>query len=155
LEPLAREIGAGLRRAREARRLTLRDVAAVSGDRFKATSVASYERGERAISVVRFCELCRFYGVRPDRLLGEIVRSVAGAEEPVIDIAILESLGSEEAALVSGFVQQVRALRGEVEEETIVLRAGDLEVLATAAGSRANELADLLRTKPGRPDEPQ
>jgi hypothetical protein len=93
--------------------------------------------------------------VRPDRLLGEIVRSVAGAEEPVIDIAILESLGSEEAALVSGFVQQVRALRGEMEEETIVLRAGDLEVLATAAGSRANELADLLRTKPGRPDEPQ
>ena len=147
MEPLGTQIGAALRSAREARRLTLRDVATASGGRFKATSVASYERGERAISVARFCELCRFYGVRPDRLLGEIVRSTAGAEEPVIDISILESLSSEEAALVSGFVQQVRALRGELEGETIVLRAGDLEVLATASGRRANELAELLRSR--------
>lgn len=146
MDALEKEIGIGLRRAREARGLTLREVAAVSGGRFKATSVASYERGERAISVVRLCELSRFYGVPPDRLLGEIIRRVIATEEPIIDLATLESLGSEEAALVSGFVQQVRALRGEPVDVAIVLRVGDLEVLATAAGKRPDELADLLRS---------
>jgi len=147
MDPLALEIGRALRRAREARGLTLRAVATVSGGRFKATSVAGYERGERSVSVVRFCELCRFYGASPDRLLAEIMRAMEGTAETIIDLAFLEALGSEEAALVSGFVHQVRSLRTEAGGEEIVLRAGDLEVLATAAGKRPEELAELLRPK--------
>ena len=150
MEPLTQAIGRALRRLRESRGFTLREVARASGGRFKATSVAGYERGERSITLERFCELCRFYAMAPDRLLADIVRAAEGHAEPEIDPKILESLGSEEGALVAGFVRQVRALRAEPGVDTIVLRTGDLEVLATAAGKRPEDLADLLR--PGRTD---
>jgi transcriptional regulator with XRE-family HTH domain len=147
------EIGKALRQARLARGLTLRQVASLSHGRFRATSVASYERGERSISLVRFIELCRFYGTAPDGVLA-ILRSAEARAEPIVDLTILEELDTEEAALVSGFVRQVRALRSEHGGDAIVLRAGDLEVLATAAGKRPEELADLLRRRTSRTGEP-
>jgi transcriptional regulator with XRE-family HTH domain len=75
VERLAQEIGKALRRARESRGLTLRDLVDVSGGRFKATSVAGYERGERNISVERFISLCEVYEVPAERLLHEIQRA--------------------------------------------------------------------------------
>src|SRR5574342_63003 len=53
MSSLALEIGRALRRTRLALGLTLRDVAALSSGRFKATSVAGYERGERNITLER------------------------------------------------------------------------------------------------------
>lgn len=150
MEPLVSEIGRALRRARRSRGLTLREVSTASGGRFKATSVAGYERGERNITVQRFCELCRFYGVPPEELLSEIVRAGERPTEPEIDLAVLELLDPEQRALVSSFVRQIRALRHEPGAETIVLRAGDLEVLATAAGKEPEELRGMLR--PARQD---
>jgi len=140
----ALEIGNALRRARRARGLTLRQVSAITEGRFKPTSVAGYERGERAISLERFCELCQLYGLPPQALLADIWRAVQGTTEPDIDLALLESLGSAEAALVAGFIRQIRALRREAPSGTIVLRAGDLEVLATAAGKKPAELVEVL-----------
>lgn len=145
MEPIAVEIGRALRRARLARGLTLRDVSTASGGRFKATSVAGYERGERSISLERYVSLCAVYGVRPERLLVDIVSAIEGRSEPEIDLTVLEALGTGESALVSGFVRQVRTLRGAEDEDTIVLRAGDLEVLATASGKRPEELLEILR----------
>lgn len=143
------EIGNGLRRVRRARGLTLRDVSSLSGGKFKPTSVAGYERGERAISVERFCDLCRLYDISPAVLLDEIMRAVRTAPEPDIDIALVESLGSAEAALVSGFVREIRALRRGRSPDTIVLRAGDVEILAKAAGKEAEELIDILGPSTG------
>src|SRR5918993_495715 len=85
--------GRALRRARAARRLTLRQVASVTGGEFKATSVAGYERGERTISVERFCQLCAVYLASPPAVLAEIVDAVTGATEMVIDLNRLEALG--------------------------------------------------------------
>jgi len=138
------EIGRALRRLRRAHGLTLVDVAAMSNGTFKATSVAGYERGERSITLERFCNLCQLYGLAPDRVLAEILRRTEGRIEPEIDLAALESLGTTESALLSGFARQVRGLRGEPQAGTITLRAGDLEVLATAEGRRPEELAKAL-----------
>jgi hypothetical protein len=69
MRTMAQEIGRALRRARLARRMTLKDLADASADRFRPTSVAGYERGERKISLVRFCELCRVLDVPPERVL--------------------------------------------------------------------------------------
>src|SRR5439155_18186131 len=109
---MALEIGRALRRARLAQGLTLKQLAAASAGRFKPTSVAGYERGERGISVVRFCELSRVYRVPPDRLLTEILRAAQADPELVIDLTHLERLGPAEGGLLSGFVQQVASLRG-------------------------------------------
>jgi transcriptional regulator with XRE-family HTH domain len=148
MDALSVEIGRALRRVRQSRGLTLHNVAEVSEGVFKATSVAGYERGERTITLERFIRLSALYGVRPERLLADILRSVEGRQEPTVDLTVLESLGSMESALVSAFVQQVRSLRKGEEQEaemTIVLRTGDLESLAKAAGKSPEELVEILR----------
>ena len=145
MEQIAVEIGYTLRRLRRARGLTLVEVADLSAGTFKATSVAGYERGERSITLERFCRLCQLYGLAPERVLADILRSTEGRIEPEIDLAALESLESTESALLSGFVRQIRGLRGEHRADKITLRAGDLEVLATAEGRRPEELVEALR----------
>lgn len=72
-KPIEVETGRALREARLANGLTLREVGERSGGEFKPTAVAGYERAERSISLERFCALCAFYGLAPDRLLAEIV----------------------------------------------------------------------------------
>lgn len=141
---LALEIGRALRRARRDRDLTLRQVSTASEGRFKPTSVAGYERGERSITLERFCDLCRLYGVPPQTLLAEIMSAVEADREPYIDLTALEAMGPAKSELVSGFVRQIRALRRERPPGTITLRAGDLEVLATAAGKKPDELLAAL-----------
>ena len=143
---MALEIGRALRRARLARGLTLKQLAVASADRFKPTSVAGYERGERSISVTRFCELCRLFSVPPDRLLGEILRAAGADPELVIDLTHLERLGPSEGELLSGFVQQVASLRGSGDVDRITLRVGDIDVLASASGRRPDELREILGT---------
>jgi transcriptional regulator with XRE-family HTH domain len=144
VDPLSIAIGSALRRVRRSRGLTLRAVAETSGGVFKATSVAGYERGERSITVERFCGLCDVYRIAPEQLLGEITRSSRREDEPSIDLSALGSLATEEASLVSEFVQQVLALRKDPERSEISLRTGDLQVLATASGKKPEELLELL-----------
>jgi transcriptional regulator with XRE-family HTH domain len=90
--------GAGrvLRRTRNARGLTLRDVGRLSARTFSPTAVAGYERGERAITLERFCLLADLYGISPDRLLAEIVG------DPTDDILDLVSLEAPEVTSSSG-----------------------------------------------------
>jgi transcriptional regulator with XRE-family HTH domain len=151
VDPLSIAIGNALRRVRRSRGLTLRAVAEISGGAFKATSVAGYERGERSITVERFCGLCDVYRIPPEQLLAEITRSSQREREPSIDLAALGSLTTEEASLVAEFVQHVLALRKDPERSEISLRTGDLQVLATASGKKPEELLELLepvRRKP-------
>ena len=142
---MALEIGRALRRARVAKGMTLRDLATASANRFRPTSVAGYERGERNITVVRFCELARAYGVPPERLLGEILRAVGNEAVPTIDLTQLEQLGPTERELLSGFVQQVVSLRQAEDVDTVALRVGDIEVLASASGRTPEELLQMIR----------
>ena len=62
----------------------------------------------------------------------------------MIDLGALDELGSDEASLISGFVQQVLALRRDPDATEISLRTGDLQVLATASGKKPEELLKLL-----------
>jgi transcriptional regulator with XRE-family HTH domain len=142
---LAAEIGRALRRARRERGLTLRQVAERSRDRFKPTSVAGYERGERSISVERFSELSAIYGIPPDRLLADALRRWGGRPEVAIDPTRFEDLLGPEASVIADFVSEILELRGEPRPESIMLRAGDLEILATASGRQPEELLEEIR----------
>ncbi len=145
MDPLSLEIGRALRRARKSRGLTLQAVSTMSEGEFKATSIAGYERAERAITLERFCRLCELYTLSPDRLLSDVVRAAETRGEVQIDLTGLESLDSAEGLLVGEFVRQVVALRREPERSSIALRAGDLDVLATASGKKPEELLEILR----------
>jgi len=140
----AREIGTALRRARKARGYTLRQVADRSQGTFKASSLASYERGERAISFERFFKLTALYGISPSRLFAEVTRRVEGRPSVRIDVERVKSLGGVEAGILDGFIRNVFLLRRQPVADTISLRNGDLEVLATAAGRLAREFEDAI-----------
>jgi len=141
----AEEIGKVLRRARSARGLTLREAWAKSEGAFKPTSLASYERGERSITVERFCRLAWLYEIPPERLLAEVTRTLEGRPPALVDVSALESLSGAEAAIVSGFVRELRTLREEPATDPISLRSGDLEVLATASGRRSEDFLEAIR----------
>jgi len=88
-DSIAGAVGATLRRARRARGLTLQEVGARSGGEFTPTAVAGYERGERRISLQRFCDLATFYGVAPEELLAEVLRPEPPSE--LIDLTEVET----------------------------------------------------------------
>jgi transcriptional regulator with XRE-family HTH domain len=75
-QQVSESAGQALRRARISEGLTLRDVGERSNGAFKPTAVAGYERGERNISLQRFCELALFYGIEPERLLAKALHPV-------------------------------------------------------------------------------
>jgi len=87
---LAEEVGRALRRARLGQALTLKQVGERSDGAFKPTAVAGYERAERSISLERFCELCGFYGLAPAQLLAEIMETVGGMPDLIVDLTRLQ-----------------------------------------------------------------
>ena len=141
---LAKQIGIVLRVARRARGLTLRSVSIMSSGTFKPSSLASYERGDRTLSVERFVLLADLYGIRPARLMAQISQRVEGRPPIVVGIGTAQAIGGVEGAVLAGFVQEVVALRRQPAPEVISLRDGDFEVLATAAGSRLEEFMQAV-----------
>jgi transcriptional regulator with XRE-family HTH domain len=127
------------------RGLTLRDAALASRDRFRPSSIAGYERAERAITVQRFCDLAQTYGVDPVRLLEGVLREAH--RQPAVELRLSElgESSAPEAAAVEDFARRVAELRQETDVDSISLRYADIEVLATASGHEAEELIDILR----------
>jgi transcriptional regulator with XRE-family HTH domain len=71
-EDFAAAAGTVLREIRTGRSLSLRQVTVRSGGRFKPSSIASYERGERQISLERLFALAHVYGVAAERIVAAI-----------------------------------------------------------------------------------
>lgn len=132
-------VGRALKGARVRRGWTLRDVQIRSSDSLKSSVVGGYERGERSISVERFCDLARLYGVPPERLLALALLEMApaGRRKVVIDLDRLILLNDKEAREVAELAHRVKAVRGDYITSVISLRSGDVE-----------ELALTLREKP-------
>lgn len=141
----AQALGEALRRARRRRGLTLRAVQTGSRGRFSPSAVGGYERGERAISVVRFCELARLYRTPPDRLLREALDRVEPPvhEQVVVDLTRISLLPYPEQGLTSDLVHGLKSRRGDVAGTVVSLRSGDIEALAIEH-DRTPE--DLMRT---------
>lgn len=147
MKAFSEAIGLALRRARKGRKLTLHDVARISKGRFKPSSVGSYERGTRTISVPLLCDLAGLYGIPPDRILADALAS-SGTDahgDIVIDLTRLPRLEGEDRRILSEFVGQVRNLRGDLASDVITLRSGDVEILASAMGAESDALIRRIR----------
>ena len=112
-----------------------------------ATSIAGYERGERHISLVRFCELADLYATPPDRLLGEVLEVIRpeGRRTVVIDLTRLEGLDERDRELVTAFADTVKSRRGQASGAELVLRSGDVEALALQSRERPDRLMERLK----------
>lgn len=139
-------LGEVLRETRRHRGLTLREVSALAGSRFKASGIGGYERGERSISLERFCDLAELYGVPADRLLSQVLSRVMpeGRVEVIVDITQLELLPGEEPRIAAELIDRVRRQRGDLVGAQVTLRAGDLEALALASKLTPGDLVRRL-----------
>ena len=145
MDDFPRIIGDVLRRVRVERALTLSDVEARSGGRFKPSSLGGYERGERLISLTRFCELAAVLGIPADRLLQEVLTRAAAQDalQVVINVDALSSL-DDEVRVVRDYVKEIRTRRGDHLTDIITLRSSDLGALALASRTDPEALLSKL-----------
>ena len=137
-EDYARAVGASLRRIRLRRGLSLQDVQAASGGRWKAAIVGAYERGDRNVTVARLSELAEFYGVSVEETLPQedVVAPRSGDRQRIVlRIDHLDRLPEPERGALERFVVAINSERGAAAESTLEVRDGDLLALALLFGS--------------------
>lgn len=135
-------IGERLRRAREARGLTLRDVADASGDAFQLATLSAWERGERRIGLPSLMWLADHYGMAVGSLLGSRRR---GEGRPVL---VVDPVRLADAAPfwepLQALVERTIAAREEPTGGEVRLRAEDVDFVATVLGLTVDQLVERL-----------
>src|SRR6185503_14801672 len=128
-----RAVGASLKDARRRAGLSLNELSVRSEGRYSPSSLGGYERGERAISVVRFCDLARLLGVPADELLGNALDSVESEERREVVIELTDLPDSEAGRLTAAHAHRVKERRSDYLSTVVTLRSGDLQVIADAS----------------------
>jgi hypothetical protein len=88
--------------------------------------------------------LADLYDIPSARLIAQIARRAEGRPPIVVDVRTAHAIDGVEGAVLADFVHEVIALRREPALEEISLRDGDLEVLATASGRRAEQFMEAV-----------
>jgi transcriptional regulator with XRE-family HTH domain len=141
-----REVGERLRQVRVDKGWSLQEVERVSGGRWKAAVVGSYERGDRNITATRLLELAAFYEVSPaDVLPGEPpARRGSAGDAVVVDLERLERGGPRYAPL-RRYLESIQLQRGDFNRKVLSVRGEDLRALAVMAETTPDGLLAELR----------
>lgn len=134
------DLGRALRRAREERGLSLREVSQRSRGSFTPSGIAGYERGERRISVERMCALSDVLGMPPERLLADALHS-PGAELQ-IDV---ENLSPAMRDLITTYIDEVLRMNGATDPDRISVRSRDLEIISDTEARSIDEIHRQIR----------
>lgn len=142
-------VGERIRAIRRQKRLSLHDVERASGQEFKASVLGAYERGERAISVLRLQRLARIYDVPVDQLLpdddGQQRRAVLEKGTKVaIDLTRLARLPGEPFALLGRYLRLIQVQRQDFNGKVLTVRAGDMMAIAALLGIDVDAAAGTL-----------
>lgn len=142
------ELGARLRDIRQQQGLTLQQVEAASGGRWKAVVVGSYERGDRAISVSRLAELAAFYRVPVSELLPRrrSPQASSGSTRVVIDLHRLDPQDDAVRPLAR-YIRTIQVQRGDYNGRVLTLRRADLQALSIVLGTDAETLVATLSSR--------
>lgn len=142
----AHALGARLRAIRNQQGLSLHGVEEKSDGRWKAVVVGSYERGDRAITVVKLAELAQFYSVPITDLLPDVASNApsAPATRLVIDLERLAELPTYQAGPLARYAATIQTQRGDFAGKTLTIRAEDLRSLAVIYGIAPSALAEQL-----------
>jgi transcriptional regulator with XRE-family HTH domain len=143
-EELGTAVGAAIRAARLESGMSLEELSRRSQGRYKPSSLGGYERGERAITLSRFCDLAYLLGRRPDQLLGRALATVEPEQDREILIDLSELPDSGPGREVARYVHDVKSMRGDYRSNVITLRSGDLRVIAVASGLPIRRLLTSL-----------
>jgi transcriptional regulator with XRE-family HTH domain len=150
MRPFANVVGEVLRACRQERGLSLHDVSIRSRGIFKPSVLGGYERGERSISVERFCDLANTYGISADRLLARVLDRLEPDDRQavVIDLGALAELRDDESAgeirVIAEYVHETIRRREDYLTNVVTLRAGDLKDLSYLLGMSTTSLSKML-----------
>ena len=145
-----RRLGNRLRAIRQQQGLTLQQVEEMSGGRWKAVVVGSYERGDRAVSVAKLAELGEFYNVPVTELLPKEDIPAAGAvsEGPTKVMLDLRRLSRSDLdpdlKPVSRFAHTIQLQRGDFNGSVLTIRGEDLRALSVIYGTDPEDLVIRL-----------
>lgn len=137
----ARRMGERLRKVRQQQRLSLHDVEASSRREFTASALSAYERGERAVSVLRLQRLSAFYRAPIRHLLPggdeEEWRDLEpeGREKLTIDLSRLEqaSQASPDWEPLRRYLAQIQVARQDFAR-VLSIREADLATVSCLLG---------------------
>ena len=146
----SQRVGERLRAIRRQKRLSLHDVEAASNQEFKASVLGAYERGERAISVLRLQRLARIYDVPVDQLLpeedgqqrGRTVLEKGG--KVAIDLSRLSRMSGQQFALLSRYLRLIQVQRQDFNGRVLTVRNADLMAIACFLGIELEDAANTL-----------
>lgn len=148
----ATRVGDRLRLVRKQKHMSLQAVESASQDEFKASVLGAYERGERAISVLRLQRLARFYNVPVDQLLprdlgpegpkwdtegedtidlrDEAQMRLAGDGRVSLDLTKLETVAAPERELLLRYIGMIQLQRQDFNGQVLTIRQEDLRAIA-------------------------
>jgi transcriptional regulator with XRE-family HTH domain len=130
----ARNVGAGLRRIRLQKGMSLQDVQAASHGVWKAAVVGAYERGDRNVTIARLAELAEFYDVPLAELLPEDPRDTAPRppvrRRLVLNLENLERVPEADRDALERFAAAIQVQRGDFNGRVLTIREDDLMALA-------------------------
>lgn len=128
--------------------MTLHDVEARSDGEWKAVVVGSYERGDRAISVVKLAKLAAFYSVPLHDLLPEAAPSTLARQDRQdgarirLDLTALPDPDSDGVlGGIARYARRIQIERGDYNGRVLTIRRDDVHAIALAFGA---ETADVI-----------
>ncbi|MDP9406058.1 MAG: transcriptional regulator [Actinomycetota bacterium] len=148
-----RRLGGRLRAIRQQQGLTLQQVEEVSGGKWKAVVVGSYERGDRAVSVAKLAELSEFFNIPVSELLPK--EDLAGAapatarpgatSRVMLDLRRLSRSDLDpDLRPVSRFAHTIQLQRGDYNGSVLTIRGEDLRALSVIYGTDPEDLVIRL-----------
>ena len=146
----SQRVGERLRAIRRQKRLSLHDVESASNQEFKASVLGAYERGERAISVLRLQRLARIYDVPVDQLLpddGSEQRSRSAIEKGdkvAIDLGRLARMNGEQFGMLARYLRLIQVQRQDFNGRMLTIRRDDLRAIACILGVTVDGAGDRL-----------
>lgn len=148
-ELIEQECAQKLRLLRRKRGLTLEECELLSGGRFKAVVLGSYERGTRAISLARLSHLADFYEVSIDYFLSSGIRndSLPPKGRWVFDLRRLRQAKSSTFPInfLTHALGEIAIERSDWEGELLSLRRDDSKIFEVLFGEKRQDILQQLQ----------
>jgi transcriptional regulator with XRE-family HTH domain len=133
-----------LRSVREAKCLTLSQVAAMSSGSISAIALGSYERGDRHMSAAKVLEIAKIYKI-PVSELFEQPQKIVGNKRVVIDYRKLSNDDDPIAQPLLNVINKISSIRRDWNGELISLRESDIASLQIFTLLTTDQIQQMLK----------
>jgi len=142
----AAALGRRLRAVRRQRGMTLHQVQEQSAGRWTVEAVGSYERGRRAVTVIKLAELAEFYGLTTAELLPTLPSTSPpiGGGRFTVDLDRLADLPARQGGPLARYTSTIRQQRGDHGGTVLTIREQDLQSLAVIYDMEPDALTTML-----------